>query len=156
MGIPPYLLVILVMEKILKQNMKQRILLAFLTGIVVFSSCRKNDTTGGGGQLDGDKLKDSTLAITRDVYLWNDQIPSGFNARTFDGPPEIMEAIRQYSVEPGFTDPVDHYSFAMDQDEWDNISNGIISDFGLNAFFFTDNDLRVRLVEEESPAGKAG
>ncbi len=44
----------------------------------------------------------------------------------------------------------------MKQNEWDDLSNGIISDFGLNAFFFTDTDLRVRMVEQESPAGKAG
>ena len=44
----------------------------------------------------------------------------------------------------------------MLQNEWNNLANGIISDFGLNAFFFTDNDLRVRLVEESSPAGRAG
>ena len=76
--------------------------------------------------------------------------------KSYSGPEEIMEAIRQYSNEPGFSEPVDHYSFAMNQHEWDNLSNGIISDFGLNAFFFTDTDLRVRMVEEESPAGKAG
>ena len=136
--------------------MKLRLILIVL-GFAVFTSCRKNDSPGpGNGSNNEDILKDSTLALTRDVYLWNTQIPSDFNARSYDGPSAIMEAIRKYSNEPGFTDPVDHYSFAMKQDEWDNLSNGIISDFGLNAFFFADNDLRVRLVEENSPAGRAG
>ena len=137
--------------------MKLRILLVVLSGIAIFSSCKKNDNVGGNnGTNDENILKDSTLTITRDIYLWNSQIPSDFNARSYDGPSDIMEAIRQYSSEPGFTDPVDHYSFAMLQNEWNNLANGIISDFGLNAFFFTDNDLRVRLVEESSPAGRAG
>ena len=137
--------------------MKLRILLVVLSGIAILTSCRKNDSTGSNnGPTSEDIVKDSTLALTRDVYLWNTQIPSDFNARTYDGPSDIMVGIRQYSNEPGFSDPVDHYSFAMKQDEWNNLSNGIISDFGLNAFFFTDNDLRVRLVEEASPAGKAG
>ena len=137
--------------------MKLRILLVVLSGIAIFTSCKKNDNVGGNnGTNDENILKDSTLTITRDIYLWNNQIPSDFNARSYDGPSEIMEAIRKYSTEPGFTDPVDHYSFAMLQNEWDNLANGIISDFGLNAFFFTDNDLRVRLVEESSPAGRAG
>jgi hypothetical protein len=136
--------------------MKLRILLVVLSGIAIFTSCRKNDSTGNNGNQGEDIIKDSTLALTRDVYLWNTQIPSDFNAKTYAGPSEIMVAIRKYSNEPGFTDPVDHYSFAMKQDEWNNLSNGIISDFGLNAFFFADNDLRVRLVEEASPAGKAG
>jgi carboxyl-terminal processing protease len=137
--------------------MKLRLMLILLSGFAMFTSCRKNDSSApDNGTNNEDILKDSTLALTRDVYLWNTQIPSDFNARTYDGPSEIMTAIRKYSVEPGFADPVDHYSFAMKQNEWDNLSNGIVSDFGLNAFFFSDNDLRVRLVEEASPAGKAG
>ena len=137
--------------------MKMRLLLIVLSAIAILGSCRKNDSVGGNnGSTDEDILKDSTLILTRDLYLWNEQIPSDFNARIYDGPSEIMDAIRQYSNEPGFNDPVDHYSFAMDQNEWDNLSKGIISDFGLNAFFLADNDLRVRLVEEASPAGKAG
>lgn len=134
-----------------------RLLLIVLSTITILGSCRKNDSVGGNnGSTDEDFLKDSTLMLTRDLYLWNEQIPLDFNARIYDGPSEIMDAIRQYSNEPGFNDPVDHYSFAMDQNEWDNLSKGIISDFGLNAFFLSDNDLRVRLVEEVSPAGKAG
>lgn len=126
-----------------------------LAGLVIIASCRKNDNRGGR-QTPDDQLKDSALAIARDIYLWNDQIPANFNAQAFDGPVEILQAIRQYSNEPGFSEPVDHYSFAMEQDEWDNLSNGIISDFGLSAFFLTDTDLRVRMVEENSPAGQAG
>jgi carboxyl-terminal processing protease len=137
--------------------MKLKLLFVVLFGFAIFTSCRKNDGVGGSnGITDENVLKDSTLAISRDVYLWNTQIPSDFNARSYAGPSEIMEAIRKYSNEPGFTDPVDHYSFAMKKNEWDNLSNGIISDFGLNAFFKTDSDLRVRLVEEASPAGRAG
>lgn len=153
----PYLLIIIVKEKILKPNMKLRIILVVLSGLTIFSSCRKDDnSTPNNGGNNADILKDSTLALTRDVYLWNTQIPSDFNARSYAGPSEIMQAIRKYSSEPGFADPVDHYSFAMKQTEWDNLSNGIVSDFGLNAFFFSDSDLRVRLVEKDSPAGRAG
>jgi carboxyl-terminal processing protease len=137
--------------------MKLRLLFVVLSGIAIFTSCKKNDNVGGNNGINDENiLKDSALIVTRDIYLWNTQIPSDFNARAYDDPSEIMEVIRQYSNEPGFTDPVDHYSFAMKQNEWDNVANGIISDFGLNAFFFTDSDLRVRLVEEASPAGRAG
>lgn len=133
--------------------MKLRNLAWILTGLVTFTACTKNN---GGSQSNDGELRDSTLAISRDIYLWNDQIPTNFNARAYRSPVEIMQAIRQYSIEPGFSDPVDHYSFAMDQDEWNDLSNGIISDFGLNAFFLTDTDLRVRAVEAASPAGAAG
>ncbi|RYG45303.1 MAG: hypothetical protein EOO01_18035 [Chitinophagaceae bacterium] len=136
--------------------MKIRNLSWVFISLIILSACRKNDNVGGGNPPPDDVLKDSILSIARDIYLWNDQIPASFNAKSYSGPQEIMEAIREYSNEPGFPDPVDHYSFAMKQNEWDDLSNGIISDFGLNAFFFTDTDLRVRMVEEESPAGKAG
>lgn len=134
-----------------------RNIVCVLVAAAIFTSCKKNDGVGGGNNgTQEDILKDSILSLTRDIYLWNDQIPSDFNARSYAGPVELMEGIRQYSNEPGFTDPVDHYSFAMKQQEWDDLSAGITSDFGLNAFFFGNNDLRVRLVEQASPAGKAG
>lgn len=136
--------------------MKLRNFYLILTSLSIASSCTKNNTGGAQGPDPSDTVKDSTLALTRDVYLWNDQIPADFNARALGTPDDIMKAIRKYSNEPGFTEPVDHYSFAMDQTEWNNLSNGITSDFGLSAFFFTDGDLRVRAVEEDSPAGKAG
>jgi C-terminal processing protease CtpA/Prc len=67
-----------------------------------------------------------------------------------------MTGIRQYSTEAGFSQPVDRWSFAIKQTEWDNISSGIAGDFGLNIFFMAPGDLRVKSVEKESPAGKAG
>ena len=67
-----------------------------------------------------------------------------------------MTAIRSYSNEPGFSQPVDRWSFAVKQDEWDNVSSGAALDFGMNVFFRTEGDLRVRYVEKSSPAGMAG
>jgi carboxyl-terminal processing protease len=112
-----------------------------------------------------DILKDSALLITRDIYLWNTQVPARFNARSYSDPEKIMEAIRQYSAEPGFALPVDRFSFAMKQTEWDNMSEGLNlvsttsgeeGDFGLTVFFRVEGDLRVRMVEPASPAGLAG
>ncbi len=123
--------------------------------VLILGSCRKN-SGGNGPDTSADQIKDSVLQITRDFYLWNTQIPSDFDARSYEGPVEIMTALRQYSKEDGFADPVDHYSFAMTKEEWDNTSSGISSDFGLNVFFRTDGDLRVRSVEKASPAGLAG
>jgi C-terminal processing protease CtpA/Prc len=136
--------------------MNLRSFLIVLSGIVIISSCRKNDAVGDKGDSQDDKLKDSAVAIARDIYLWNTQIPSDFDGQSYDDPDKIMMAIRQYSQEPGFADPVDHYSFGIKKSEWNNVSSGIASDFGLNAFFFSDNDLRVRSVVAGSPAGMAG
>src|SRR5690606_14658368 len=99
---------------------------------------------------------DTTIEYARDIYLWNTQIPDTFNARAYADPDAIMEGIRAYSMEQGFSDPVDRYSFGMKQTDWNNLSSGVVSDFGLNIFFLEDGDLRVRMVEPLSPAGQAG
>ena len=42
-----------------------------------------------------EKLKDSTLLYTKDIYLWSDKIPASFDARSYADPSAIMTAIRQ-------------------------------------------------------------
>lgn len=134
--------------------------MAILGSALFFSSCSKHDSGGsnGGGNnpTAEDKLKDTALEYSRDIYLWYNQIPATFNARSYADLNKEMEAIRAYSKEPGFTDPVDRWSFAIKQQEWDDISGGVAMDFGLNIFFRVEGDLRVRIVEPASPAGLAG
>lgn len=138
---------------------------AAVFGLLIFASCKKevSDTTPEAPPADttattsnGDKIKDSVLGFTKDIYLWYNQIPETFNPRSYDDPDTIMRAIRKYSIEPGFTRPVDRWSFAMKQKDWDNVSSGIAGDFGLNVFFRDASDLRVKTVEAASPAGIAG
>lgn len=123
--------------------------------LLLLGACRKNDSGGSGGSQP-DKIKDTTIAYARDIYLWYDQIPASFKPRNYSDPNTIMEAIRSYSQEPGFSEPVDRWSFAAKKADWDNTSGGIAKDFGLNIFFRTNSDLRVRMVEPASPAGLAG
>lgn len=127
-----------------------------LAAIILAVACKKNDSDGGSSGSAADKIKDTTISYARDIYLWYTQIPANFNARSYADPSAIMTAIRAYSQEPGFTTPVDRWSFAMKQTEWDDLSNSVASDFGLNVFFLAEGDLRVRLVEKESPAARAG
>ncbi|MET0242745.1 MAG: S41 family peptidase [Flavitalea sp.] len=142
------------------QLLKHSLVAMALAGIVLTSSCKKNssdDDNGGSTEPTlADKIKDSTLAYSRDIYLWYDQIPSTFDTKSYADPNELMVALRKYSKETGFTDPVDRWSFAIKQTEWDDISSGIAGDFGLNVFFRQEGDLRVRFVEAASPAGRAG
>lgn len=130
------------------------------------SSCSKTDSGAGPGPGPTptpppavsveDKVKDSALLYARDIYLWYAQIPSTFNPRSYADPNKIMEAIRPYSMEPGFTNPVDRFSFGALQSDWNNVSSGISGDFGIGAGFITSTDLRVNSVERASPAGLAG
>lgn len=140
--------------------MKYRLMIALILSISALSSCKKEDVVLNAVNPDpvatSEKTKDSVLIYARNIYLWYNQIPSTFSARSYAGPGNIMEAIRSYSVETGFTQPVDRWSFAVKQTEWDNISSGVAKDFGMSVFFRSENDLRVKSVEKESPAGKAG
>jgi carboxyl-terminal processing protease len=131
-----------------------------------FSSCKKEDvasdlnapspTSPSAPVITANALKDSALAYSRDIYLWYNQIPATLNPNSYTDLNAQMTALRQYSVEPGFSAPVDRWSFAIKQKEWDNISSGIAGDFGISVFFMASGDLRVRSVEKASPAGKVG
>jgi len=142
--------------------MKQPILLAVLAALAFFSSCRKDDLqqhvnpSTPAPPATAANMKDSALLYSKDIYLWYDQIPGSLNAGSFADISGLMTNIRQYSSEPGFSGPVDRWSFAIPQQQWDNVSSGISGDFGLNVFFRAEGDLRVRHVEKTSPAGLAG
>ena len=143
------------------RNTTLRLVLYTTAAITILQSCKKDDvqqnvTPPPPTTSAADKIKDTTLAYAKDIYLWYDKIPASFNARSYSDPSTIMTAIRQYSIETGFNQPVDRWSFAVNQAEWDDVSAGVSGDFGLNVFFRTEGDLRVRLVEKSSPAGRAG
>jgi len=142
----------------------QRLLLASFVSLALLQACKKSDVPNNQGSsstttpatTSASAIKDSTLAYSKDVYLWYNQIPTTFNAQTYADPAAIMTALRQYSTEPGFTGPVDKWSFGMKQTDWNNLSNGVSADFGMNVFFRAQGDLRVKSVERFSPAGIAG
>ncbi|HUR11166.1 MAG TPA: S41 family peptidase [Flavitalea sp.] len=141
--------------------MKRYSVLSFMLATVIFAACKKEKDSGTpvippGEVSAADKVKDTVLMYSKDLYLWYKQIPTSFNARNYADPNKIMEALRQYSKEPGFTTPVDRWSFAYKQTEWDDVSSGVAQDFGLNVFFYANGDLRVKSVEPRSPAGIAG
>src|SRR4051812_26381650 len=104
-----------------------------VTGLGILSSCQKNivdqpaasvaSTTNSSTSAEY-KMKDSVLQLTRDIYLWYNQIPSTFDPQAYATPVEAMTAIRAYSIETGFTAAVDRWSFAIKKTEWDNSSTG--------------------------------
>ena len=111
------------------------------------------------------QVNDVAFQKTQDYYLWNTQLPATLNTSSYSDPIAVMTAIRQYSIEPGFTAPVDRWSFAMKKTEWNQYSGGMSSvlsstsaagDFGITVFFRAEGDLRVRLTEPNSPGGIAG
>jgi carboxyl-terminal processing protease len=122
-----------------------------------FSFSCKKDTQKNEEELTPQaKINDSAMAYIREAYLWYEQVPSSFSGRSFSNLENLMTSIRQFSREPGFANPVDRFSFAIEKEVWDNVSTGSSKDFGLGIFFPTEGDLRIRYVERNSPAEKAG
>jgi carboxyl-terminal processing protease len=131
--------------------------LVFLLALVAFfGSCKKTkDTTTATQPADSTTIaadaKDTALIDSKDFYLWYTQIPSSFNALSYTDPNSVMVALRTYSIEPGFTAPVDKWSFGVLKTDWNQLSGGIgnadnvniTGDFGLSVFFMADGDLRV-------------
>ena len=143
----------------------------FLPIIVIglCSSCKKNtDTTTPPVPIDSSAAakiaRDSALLVSKDFYLWYNQIPSTFDPQTYADPNAVMVGLRAFSIEPGGNLPVDKWSFGVLKTDWNQLSGGIgninhtasTGDFGLSVFFRVEGDLRVKLVERLSPAGIAG
>jgi C-terminal processing protease CtpA/Prc len=142
---------------------KFSVVLAGVFLIIGFASCKKERIDVAADEPieivppASVSANDSAILFTRDLYLWYKQLPQSFNQKIYADPSKMMEAIRQYSVEPGFSAPVDHWSFAMKKDEWDGVSSGMGGDFGMGVSYYqTDDNLRVTYVEKSSPAGRAG
>src|ERR1035438_4279711 len=137
--------------------------------LALFGACKKpNSGATTSPPQDSTALAtqalDSTLIDSRSFYIWYASIPSTFNARDYSDPNAEMVAIRAYSDEPGYAAPVDRWSFGVLKSDWNQLSGGIGSassvstsgDFGFSVFFRVDGDLRVKLVERQSPSGMAG
>src|SRR5260221_5763556 len=136
--------------------LKKYAVLLCIASVATFSACKKNTDVSSAGTTPDDKVKDTVVLDSKDIYLWYNQIPTNFDGKSYADPDKIMKAIRQYSVVTGFTGPVDRWSFGIKKTDWDNLSSGVAGDFGLGVFFLTDGDLRVKSVESQSAAGHAG
>lgn len=144
------------------KKITQPILLLLLSGVGLVTSCKKDVDSIGNTATDSSAISansavnDTAWLYAQEIYLWYNYLPSSFNPQSYTDPNAVMEAIRAYSTESGFSGPVDKWSFAVKQSEWDDISAGISGDFGLGIFFNTTTDLRVSYVEPASPAAQAG
>src|SRR5688572_2112305 len=94
---------------------------AFVVTALAFAACKKEKaieappTPPPPAVTAADKMKDTVMLYTRDIYLWYKQIPAAFNGRQYADPDKIMQAIRPFSIEPGFSTPVDRWSFSYKQ-----------------------------------------
>lgn len=142
----------------------------FALSLVVFS-CRKNKDAGTPATPDlsnstaEELLMDSVYLYSREVYFWNNLLPSysQFNPRQYKGSSElgsaqnVMNAIR--SLQPN-----DRYSFVTTIEESDGIQSGQDKDYGFFVKAASVDEVApvdsvywfVNYVYDQSPAGGVG
>ena len=151
-------------------HMKTKLGLVIILVVVSFS-CKKKIDSGENmpppptASTAEELLMDSVFLYSKEVYFWNDRIPSydQFNPRQYKGADElksaqnVMGAIRKLQ-------PLDRYSFVTTQEESDGIQTGQDKDFG---FFLKSASVDVAApldsiywfvsyVYDQSTAGAAG
>lgn len=135
----------------------------FIMGTFLFvTSCKKDPkvdpvpigppTTGTREEL----TKDSIFLYAKDTYYWNDALPTYdvFKPRTFADFQAELNAIKKYKIDPATGKPIDKYSF-LDDGSLSSELGGVSGDYGFSANFNNGdrNDLRIRYVYQNSPAG---
>ncbi len=151
--------------------MKTTIGLLAIISLLSFS-CKKNNAenvvpppASDPSAASVDQLMDSVFLFSKEVYFWNDRIPSyeQFNPRQYKGSDEllseqnVMGAIRNLQ-------PLDRYSFVTTREESEGIQTGVDKDFG---FFVKSASVDVSApvdsiywfvsyVYDQSTAGAAG
>ncbi|MBO0939290.1 carboxyl-terminal protease [Fibrella sp. HMF5335] len=95
-------------------------------------------------------IRDSLYLYMKDMYLWYDKLPATFNTRAFTDPTIEMDTLRTVQ-------PLDRWSFVEKAATFNSyFANGQTGDYGFWIKYDANNDLRVRYVYAQSPAGLAG
>lgn len=125
--------------------------------ILTFFNCKSPDALNITGKSpEKNDLRDSVYILSKDLYLWENNIPSyqKFNPGQYDSPEETMEAIKLLSDKNPDGTPLDKWSFVMDAKSWNSQTSGKLDNFGVYFRFAENNQLYVREVYKASHAGQ--
>jgi carboxyl-terminal processing protease len=100
---------------------------------------------------------DSVYSICKDVYFWNENLPnySTEELAQFTSSYDILEKVKLFSTLHN-DKPLDRWSFSIDRTAWRNIENNQTTGFGMNLVFVANDDLRVKIVYNQSDTYKKG
>lgn len=95
-------------------------------------------------------IKDFTYACLRDMYYWNDKVPTTIVPSSFASPEAILTACQ--------VKPEDHTSYLVKDGTafLKALSTGESTSYGLSVKFAAADDLRIAMVQNSSPAAAAG
>jgi len=150
--------------------MKQ-ICLLLLASCVIMASCKKKDSSSSGNNnnnnppTEEDLLKDSVYLYTKEVYLWQDVIPSydQFNPRQYTGTSELEAAQNEMNAIRALQ-PLDRFSFVTTDAQSSGLQTGQDVDFGFFIKAASIDQVQpldsiywfVTYAYAQSPAGQAG
>lgn len=81
--------------------MKPGTLWIALIAMAAIASCKKEKNSSvmtpptDSTRIPDDKIKDTAISFSRDIYLWNTQIPDTFKTQDYSDPNAIMVGIRK-------------------------------------------------------------
>lgn len=138
------------------KNILKTLLGGLLLGGICLSACKKAQiaptapvavTTPALATAD---IRDSLYLYMKDVYLWYDKLPTTFDTHAYANPQSEMDTLVRVQ-------PLDRWSFVQKAATFNSyFANGQTGDFGFWVKYDANNDLRVRYVYAQSPAGLAG
>ena len=92
-------------------------------------------------------LRDTTYRIMQEWYLWNEEMPE-VNPEDYASAQDLMKAL-QYRL--------DKWSYITEEEEYDNFfTKGEYKGYGYGPAFDEADNLRISLVYQDSPFGRAG
>ena len=120
--------------------------------LLVLWSCQEDDDVVAPSSdillpLNSPELRDTTYRIMQDWYLWNEEMPD-VDPKDFGSADELMDAL-QYRL--------DKWSYITEKKEYDSyFSQGEYEGYGYGPAFDDTGNLRISLVYQDSPFGRAG
>lgn len=117
-------------------------------------SCKLNEVSSTESPL---SELDSIYSICKDVYFWSGNLPkySREELQNFQTSKNIIKDLKTHS-EFHNGKPLDRWSFVIDKESWQKLQQNQTDGFGFEMAFVTDEDLRIRLVYDQSSAYKKG
>ena len=129
--------------------------------VALFSSCQKAEVIPAATLKEQSWAKDIYTNM-KDIYLWNDALPSTFNEKKYTKADDALTYLIGLKIDPQTNKAIDHYSFI---DKIGNLSGEISGgtasgDYGfmVKAAFNSSNQVSfyVNYIYKNSPAGLAG
>jgi carboxyl-terminal processing protease len=125
------------------------------TTIIASTSCgEKEDAEAAKKEF----WKDTIYLVMKEIYLWNDALPSTYDARKYSTPELVLKNLMTYKKNPKTMEQMDRYSFLDERgDLAGEIGEGEASgDYGFMVRYMSVSDVYITYVYKNSPAGKAG